>query len=120
MVSRSMLPPKIDNRSGEGRMTRRTARSRLGIGRISFGAILLASTTAMAFPAHAQDSDAGTEEAADEDTIVVTGLRETIRDSIATKRNNDLIVDALVADEIGDLPALSIGEALETLTGAGS
>lgn len=101
-------------------MTRRTARSSLGIGRISFGAILLASTTAMAFPAHAQDSDAGTEEAADEDTIVVTGLRETIRDSIATKRNNDLIVDALVADEIGDLPALSIGEALETLTGAGS
>lgn len=28
--------------------------------------------------------------------------------------------DALSADEIGDLPALSIGEALETLTGAGS
>src|SRR5690606_22190238 len=101
-------------------MTRCFATPGLGIRRISFGAILLASSTAIAFPAFAQDGDAEAEPAADENTIVVTGLRETIRDSIATKRNDDLIVDALVADEIGDLPALSIGEALETLTGAGS
>lgn len=77
-------------------------------------------STALAGPvAHAQDS--GSDPAPIEDgAIVVTGLRETIQDSIATKKNDDLIFDALAADEIGDLPALSIGEALETLTGAGS
>ena len=50
--------------------------------------------------------------------IVVTGVRRTIQDSIQLKRNSVEIVDGLNADEIGALPALSIGEALETVTGA--
>lgn len=59
---------------------------------------------------------------ADEDTLemeelVVTGTRRVIQDSIALKRNNVQIVDGLSADEIGDIPALSIGEALESITG---
>ena len=56
----------------------------------------------------------------DANTIVVSGIRATIQNSIDSKRDNDLILDALSSDEIGDLPALSIGEALETLTGASS
>ena len=52
--------------------------------------------------------------------VVVTGTRSVIRTSIDLKRNADTIVDGLSAEEIGDLPALSIGEALETLTGASS
>lgn len=62
----------------------------------------------------AQDAEASIEE------VVVTGSRETIRNSIATKRDSDTVVDALSASEIGELPALSIGEALENLTGASS
>ncbi|GGO16841.1 TonB-dependent receptor [Iodidimonas muriae] len=54
------------------------------------------------------------------ETIEVTGTRSTIRNSIEVKRDSAAIVDALSADDIGDLPALSIGEALETLTGASS
>ena len=50
--------------------------------------------------------------------VVVVGVRRTIQDSIQLKRNSVLIVDGLNADEIGALPALSIGEALETVTGA--
>ena len=50
--------------------------------------------------------------------VVVVGVRGTIQDSIQLKRNSVLIVDGLNADEIGALPALSIGEALETVTGA--
>ena len=50
--------------------------------------------------------------------IVVTGVRREIQDSIQLKRNSVTIVDGLNADEIGALPALSIGEALETVTGA--
>lgn len=56
--------------------------------------------------------------AADEDAIVVTGIRETIQNSIETKRNETAIVDALSADDIGDIPALSVGEAIQTITGA--
>ena len=50
--------------------------------------------------------------------IVVTGTRETIQSSIAAKRASDLVVEVLTADDIGDIPSLSIGEALETLTSA--
>ncbi len=50
--------------------------------------------------------------------VVVTGTRESIQSSIAAKRASDLVVEVLTADDIGDIPSLSIGEALETLTSA--
>jgi len=55
-----------------------------------------------------------------DDEVVVTGSRQVIQDSIALKRDNTQIVDGLSADEIGDIPALSIGEALESITGVAS
>ncbi len=54
------------------------------------------------------------------DEVIVTGSRQVIQDAIALKRDNTQIVDGLSADEIGDIPALSIGEALETITGVAS
>jgi outer membrane receptor protein involved in Fe transport len=69
------------------------------------------STLFVAAPAFAQDNP---------DEIVVTGTRQVIQDSIALKRENTQIVDGLFAEEIGDLPALSIGEALESITGVAS
>jgi len=54
------------------------------------------------------------------EVIEVTGIRGTIQDTISIKRESTTIVDGLSANDIGDLPALSIGEALETLTGASS
>ncbi|MBT8084017.1 MAG: TonB-dependent receptor plug domain-containing protein, partial [Woeseia sp.] len=52
--------------------------------------------------------------------IEVTGTRQTIQSAIDIKRNSTTIVDGLSAADIGDLPALSIGEALESITGAAS
>jgi len=52
--------------------------------------------------------------------IIVTGTRATIQSAIEIKRNAETIVDGLSATDIGDLPALSIGEALESITGAAS
>ncbi|RZV35450.1 MAG: TonB-dependent receptor [Chromatiales bacterium] len=52
--------------------------------------------------------------------IVVQGTRATIQSTINIKRDSTTIVDGLSATDIGDLPALSIGEALETITGASS
>ena len=51
---------------------------------------------------------------------MVTGTREVIQDSINLKRQAVTIVDGLSASEIGGIPSLSIGEALETVTGASS
>ncbi len=84
---------------------------------IGSSAIALLAQPAMAQEAEEQEAP---EQAEEGDAIVVEGIRATIQDSIEVKRRDDLIVDALSADEIGDLPALSIGEALETLTGAAS
>lgn len=52
--------------------------------------------------------------------IVVSGTRQSIQSTISIKRNDTRIADGLSAVDIGDLPALSIGEALETITGAAS
>ncbi|MGB5483483.1 TonB-dependent receptor [Parasphingorhabdus sp.] len=81
-----------------------------------FSTALLAGTalTMIATPAWAQSTQG------DERAIVVTGIRATIQDSIETKKDSVEVFDALSAEEIGDIPALSIGEALETLTGAAS
>ncbi len=68
-------------------------------------------------PANAQqtaDDDAPIEE------ISVVGTRAIIQSTIDIKRNATSIVDGLSATEIGALPALSIGEALESITGAAS
>lgn len=105
-------------------MSNRTAR--MGIRpRISLTAALLAGSAIAACPLAAQDQStqdqsADVTSAEDGDEIVVEGFRAVVQSSIDEKRNSVEVYDALSADEIGDIPALSIGEALETLTGAGS
>ena len=66
---------------------------------------------------YAQQTSSG-EESIEE--IVVKGSRATIQSTIDIKRNSTSIVDGLSAVDIGDLPALSIGEALESITGVGA
>ena len=62
-----------------------------------------------------EDTAAGTIE-----EVVVTGIRETVKSTIDIKRSSVQIVDGLSSDQIGDIPALSVGDALETITGATS
>src|SRR5687767_7132087 len=57
-----------------------------------------------------KDAEGGLEE------VVVTG-RETQRTSIELKRDASVIVDGIVADEIGALPDNSVGDTLERITG---
>ena len=59
------------------------------------------SSLVVATAATAQDGQS-------DDVIVVEGVRKTIQDSLDLKRNNTSVVDGLSADDIGDLPALSI------------
>ena len=94
---------------GKCNMTHSTTKSLLK------GALLLGtgiSTLAISSAAFAQDA-AG-------DEVIVTGTRQLVQDAIQLKRQETTIVDGLSASDIGAIPALSIGEALETLTGVTS
>lgn len=76
----------------------------------------VAPLLAVAGPAAAQDGPPP----ATVEEVVITGVRETIQTSISEKRSETAIVDAISSAEIGNLPATSIGEAIETITGATS
>ena len=67
--------------------------------------------------AYAQDASADDEEEAVQDVVIVTGIRGSIANSIAAKRNSDLIVEAISAEDIGKLPDTSIAESLARLPG---
>jgi iron complex outermembrane receptor protein len=49
--------------------------------------------------------------------IQVTGIRRAIEDAIAIKRDSDLIVEAISAEDLGKLPDLSIADSLARLPG---
>ena len=87
-------------------------------------AILAALALMASQPVLAQDQSANTSSDAQEtdilEEVIVTGTRQLIQDQITIKRDAVMVVDGLSANDIGDLPALSIGEALETLTGVSS
>ncbi len=83
--------------------------------------LLVSAIAAVTYVGAAQAQDtaiAESDQALEE--VVVTGTRATIQTTIDIKRNSTTIVDGMSANEIGDLPALSIGEALESVTGASS
>lgn len=78
----------------------------------------LASTAlvALATPAFAQEAPAPT--TADEgDTITVTGIRKSIADSIATKRDASSIVDVISAEDVGKFPDANVADSLARLPG---
>ena len=49
--------------------------------------------------------------------VVVTGIRASIENAIATKRNSDGIVEALSAEDIGKLPDTTVAESISRLPG---
>src|SRR5436305_10003385 len=51
------------------------------------------------------------------DTIVVTGIRKSIRASIATKRRSGSIVDVVTAEDVGKFPDNNVAESLSRLPG---
>jgi len=72
------------------------------------------STAAMTHAAVAQTTNDGADS---EDTIVVTGFKSSLENSVAVKRNSKSIVEAVSAEDIGKLPDVSIAESLGRLPG---
>jgi iron complex outermembrane receptor protein len=54
---------------------------------------------------------------ADQGAIVITGIRRSVQDSIAIKRRETSMVEAVSAEEIGKLPDVSIAESIARLPG---
>lgn len=79
-------------------------------GRPALLSALLLSLSATSVNA-AEPSDAGVEE------IIVTGIRASIEDAIAVKKNDSSIVEVVSAEDIGKLPDSSIAESIARLPG---
>lgn len=84
----------------------------------------LASTSAMALlligavPAFAQDTGAAQAKGeAENEDIVVTGIRSSLQGALNAKRNAPQVLDAISAEDIGKFPDKNIGEALQRVTG---
>jgi iron complex outermembrane recepter protein len=69
------------------------------------------------FGAQAYADTAATSDADNLSEIVVTGVRQAMKDSIGVKQNSDLIGDNISTAEIGQLPDVTIAEELNRLPG---
>lgn len=73
-----------------------------------------ASLAALAMsPAYAQDTAAP----ADEDAIVVTGIRASLERAADIKREAGQVMDVITAEDVGKLPDANVAEALQRVTG---
>jgi iron complex outermembrane receptor protein len=78
---------------------------------VSALAVLGSATTAFA-----QDQ-AGSSSVDELEEIVVTGIRGSLRQSLDVKRNNNAIVDAISAEDIGKFPDKNVAESLQRVPG---
>lgn len=69
---------------------------------------------AIAVPAMAQESQPQGEEV---ETVIVSGIRSSLRDSLSVKRDSVQALDAISAEDIGDFPDKNVGEALQRVPG---
>lgn len=86
--------------------------------------VLLAGISAAALmtpvmSAHAQEAQATTDTpgAGDRDVVVVTGYRASLQSAIRTKKNADIIMDAINAEDIADFPDSNLAESLQRIPG---
>jgi iron complex outermembrane recepter protein len=88
--------------------------------RLLIGSASLFALIAGAAPAFGQDTPAGTpppNEIGEEETIVVTGIRGSLRASIDAKQDSEVIADFLSAEDIGQFPDRNVAEALQRVPG---
>jgi iron complex outermembrane receptor protein len=80
-----------------------------------YGAGALAIFSGMS--ATAQEQSAAKAEAEQMTEVVVTGVRQSMRDAVIMKQNADLITDNISTADIGQLPDVTIAEELNRLPG---
>ncbi len=85
-------------------------------------ALLASAAFSFASPAIAQEStEAPAEASLDDnkrlDTIVVTGIRQSLATALEEKRTADSLIEVINAEDIGKLPDQNLAEVLENVTG---
>jgi iron complex outermembrane receptor protein len=68
----------------------------------------------MAAQAQAQSADTPTGEA---QTVIVTGVRAALEQSLRQKRNADAVVEVVTAEDIGKMPDKNVADAIQRLPG---
>lgn len=102
-------------------MNKHPSRSTLSLSILS--ALLLptlaqAQEAAAADPAPAQTQQQTESQTVTElDKVVVTALRQSLQTAQTIKQDSDMIVDSIVAEDIGKLPDNSVADALQRVTG---
>jgi len=77
------------------------------------------ASVAVAQDADAQGASSQNSEnnAASDDVIVVTGFRASLENALAAKRDSNLIIESVTAEDIGKFPDQNIAESLQRLPG---
>ncbi len=96
---------------------RRMKRPAPGMLAISSRAALSGAVCAAALAAGSAFAQDTTPAPAASDTVVVTGIRKGLQDSLTIKKKSSSIVEAVSAEDIGKLPDVSIAESLARLPG---
>lgn len=78
------------------------------------GALLLAGSLSAPLYAADQAASAGTDTL---EEVIVTGVRQAMRDSVVMKKNTELVSDNISTADIGQLPDVTIAEELNRLPG---
>ncbi len=96
------------------------------LGGVAFGALMTVSPTFASAqdasnpteaPAETTQSETASASGANDEDIVVTGIRGSLQSAQNRKRNAAAIVDSIVADDIGKLPDTNTTEALQRISG---
>lgn len=86
-----------------------------GLFRSTAGVALSIALSAGAFAQTTEKPVTTTETINDE--VVVTGIKATTANALVVKRNADVILDGISADDLGNFPDLNLGEALQRIPG---
>jgi len=62
-------------------------------------------------------ADTPSTEGQEMDTVVVHGIRESLKRSLETKRDANAVVDAITAEDIGKFPSTNVAEAMSQIPG---
>lgn len=111
---------KVSTKASRATSARRDSAYRLSPIAVGCAALIIG----MGSNAYAQQATPAQQPAATQDntqpqvqTITVSGIRKGIEDAISVKKNSDLIVETISAEDLGKLPDDSIADALSSLPG---
>ena len=76
-----------------------------------------AATGLLATPALGQDASSASAEELTGETIVVTGIRESLQQAVNVKRNAPVIADVISSTDLGRFPDDNVAESLQRITG---